>query len=92
MERDTYVQEWLQADIEAVVRGAGFEITGSRPFERTGGATHCLASLGVSPTAIADPITLVSSQSPQAGFWEIHGGFLEADLWPATTSEFPINR
>jgi ubiquinone/menaquinone biosynthesis C-methylase UbiE len=46
MERDTYVQEWLQTDIEAVVRGAGFEITGSRPFERTGGRYPLLSILG----------------------------------------------
>lgn len=45
MERDTYVQEWLQTDIEAVVRGAGFEITGSRPFERTGGRYPLLSIL-----------------------------------------------
>jgi hypothetical protein len=32
MERDTYVQEWLQTDIEAVVRGAGFAIIESRSF------------------------------------------------------------
>jgi ubiquinone/menaquinone biosynthesis C-methylase UbiE len=46
MERDTYVQEWLQTDIEAVVRGAGFEITGSRPFERIGGRYPLLSILG----------------------------------------------
>jgi len=46
MERDTYVQEWLQTDIEAVVLGAGFEITGSRPFERTGGRYPLLSILG----------------------------------------------
>ena len=46
MERDTYVQEWLQTDIEAVVRGAGFEIIGSRPFERTGGRYPLLSILG----------------------------------------------
>ena len=46
MERDTYVQEWLQTDIEAVVRRAGFEITGSRPFERTGGRYPLLSILG----------------------------------------------
>jgi len=37
MERDTYMQEWLQADIEAIVHEAGFEVIGSRPFERVGG-------------------------------------------------------
>ena len=46
MERDTYVQEWLQTDIEAVVRGAGFEITRSHPFERTGGRYPLLSILG----------------------------------------------
>jgi SAM-dependent methyltransferase len=46
MERDTYVQEWLQTDIEAAVRGAAFEITGSRPFERTGGRYPLLSILG----------------------------------------------
>jgi ubiquinone/menaquinone biosynthesis C-methylase UbiE len=45
MERDTYVQEWLQSDIEAVVREAGFEIVGSRPFERTGGRYPLLSIL-----------------------------------------------
>lgn len=45
MERDTYVQEWLQTDIEAVVRGAGFEIIGSRPFERAGGRYPLLSIL-----------------------------------------------
>ena len=45
MGRDTYVQEWLQTDIEAVVRGAGFEISGSRPFERIGGLYPLLSIL-----------------------------------------------
>lgn len=45
MERDTYVQEWLQTDIEAVVRGSGFEIIGSRPFERKGGRYPLLSIL-----------------------------------------------
>ena len=45
MERDTYVQEWLQTDFEAVVREAGFEIIGSRPFERTGGRYPLLSIL-----------------------------------------------
>jgi len=45
MERDTYVQEWLQTDIEAIVRGAGFEIIGSRPFEREGGRYPLLSVL-----------------------------------------------
>jgi hypothetical protein len=37
MERDTYVQEWVQTDIEAVVLASGFKIIASRPFERKGG-------------------------------------------------------
>jgi len=45
MELDTYLQEWLQTDIEAVVREAGFEIIGSRPFERTGGRYPLLSIL-----------------------------------------------
>jgi len=45
MERDTYVQEWLEIDIEAVVRGAGFEMIGSRPFERPGGRYPLLSIL-----------------------------------------------
>jgi SAM-dependent methyltransferase len=45
MDRDTYLQEWLQTDIEAVVRGAGFEIIGSRPFERRGGRYPLLSIL-----------------------------------------------
>jgi ubiquinone/menaquinone biosynthesis C-methylase UbiE len=45
MERDTYVQEWLQTDIEAVVRGAGFAIIESRPFERAGGRYPLLSIL-----------------------------------------------
>jgi ubiquinone/menaquinone biosynthesis C-methylase UbiE len=45
MERDTYVQEWLQTDIEAIVRGAGFEIIGSRSFEREGGRYPLLSIL-----------------------------------------------
>jgi SAM-dependent methyltransferase len=45
MERDTYVQEWLKTDIAAAVREAGFEIIGSRPFERTGGRYPLLGIL-----------------------------------------------
>ena len=45
MERDTYVQEWLQTDIEAVVREAGFKIIGSRPFDRAGGRYPLLSIL-----------------------------------------------
>ena len=45
MERDTYVQEWLKTDIEAIVRRAGFEIIRSRPFEREGGRYPLLSIL-----------------------------------------------
>jgi hypothetical protein len=37
MERDTYVQEWTQIEIEEAVRSAGFTILVSRPFVRAGG-------------------------------------------------------
>jgi ubiquinone/menaquinone biosynthesis C-methylase UbiE len=37
MERDTYVQEWVQAEIEDVVRSSGFNVLSSRPFLRAGG-------------------------------------------------------
>jgi ubiquinone/menaquinone biosynthesis C-methylase UbiE len=37
MERDTYVQEWTQSEIESTLRGSGFEIVRSRPFVREGG-------------------------------------------------------
>jgi hypothetical protein len=46
MERDTYVQEWLQSDIEARVRGTGFEIIKSRAFVRKGGRYPLLSILG----------------------------------------------
>jgi ubiquinone/menaquinone biosynthesis C-methylase UbiE len=45
VERDTYVQEWAQAEIEAVVRSAGFTILLSRPFVRTGGRYPLLSLL-----------------------------------------------
>ena len=45
MERDTFVQEWIQADIEAVVRASGFEIVVSRAFERKGGLYPLLSIL-----------------------------------------------
>jgi SAM-dependent methyltransferase len=45
MERDTYVQEWVQSDIEAVVRAAGFTIIVSRPFLRVGGRYPLLSIL-----------------------------------------------
>ena len=45
MERYTYVQEWIQSDIEALVRASGFEIIVSRPFERKGGRYPLLSIL-----------------------------------------------
>ena len=45
MERDTYVQEWLQSDIEAAVKKAGFTILVSRPFTRKGGRYPLLSIL-----------------------------------------------
>lgn len=48
MERDTYVQEWVQAEIEGRVRFAGFRILQSRPFVRTGGRYPLLSILAQS--------------------------------------------
>lgn len=45
MERETYVQEWLQGEIEALVRAAGFTILVSRPFVRAGGRYPLLSIL-----------------------------------------------
>jgi SAM-dependent methyltransferase len=45
MERDTYVQEWVQTHIEAVLRESGFTIILSRPFERKGGRYPLLSIL-----------------------------------------------
>jgi len=45
MERDTYVQEWLQTEIEDVLRSAGFTILVSRPFVRSGGRYPLLSIL-----------------------------------------------
>jgi ubiquinone/menaquinone biosynthesis C-methylase UbiE len=45
MERDTYVQEWIQSEIEAVVQASGFKIIASRPFVRTGGRYPLLSIL-----------------------------------------------
>jgi len=45
MERDTYVQEWLQSDIEAVFHAAGFQVMASRPFLREGGRYPLLGIL-----------------------------------------------
>ena len=45
MERDTYVQEWTQNDIETVVRASGFTLISSRPFLRAGGRYPLLSIL-----------------------------------------------
>ena len=45
MERDTYVQEWIQSEIEAVVQASGFKIIATRPFVRTGGRYPLLSIL-----------------------------------------------
>jgi len=45
MERDTYVQEWFQSEIEALVQRAGFTIIASRPFLRQGGRYPLLSLL-----------------------------------------------
>ena len=45
MERDTYVQEWVQAEIEDVVRSSGFTILVNRPFVRSGGRYPLLSIL-----------------------------------------------
>jgi ubiquinone/menaquinone biosynthesis C-methylase UbiE len=45
MERDTYVQEWLQSDIEGAVQKAGFTILVSRPFTRRDGRYPLLSIL-----------------------------------------------
>jgi ubiquinone/menaquinone biosynthesis C-methylase UbiE len=42
---DTYVQEWVQAEIEEVIRSSGFTILTSRPFERAGGLYPLLSIL-----------------------------------------------
>ncbi|HEY6181614.1 MAG TPA: class I SAM-dependent methyltransferase [Terriglobales bacterium] len=48
MERDTYVQEWVQTEIEDVVRSAGFTILQNRAFVRTGGRYPLLSILAQS--------------------------------------------
>jgi len=45
MQRDTYLQEWLQTDIERVIIAAGFKLITSRPFEREGGEYPLLSIL-----------------------------------------------
>jgi hypothetical protein len=48
MERDTFVQEWVQDEIEDRVKSAGFRILQSRPFVRTGGRYPLLSILAQS--------------------------------------------
>lgn len=48
MERDTYVQEWVQTEIEDRVTSAGFTILHSRAFVRTGGRYPLLSILAQS--------------------------------------------
>jgi len=45
MERNTYVQEWIQNEIEDIVKSAGFSILRSRPFVRAGGCYPLLSIL-----------------------------------------------
>ncbi len=45
MERDTYVQEWVQTEIEDIFRSSGFTILVSRPFVRSGGRYPLLSIL-----------------------------------------------
>jgi len=45
MERDTYVQEWVQTEIEDVFSSSGFTILVSRPFVRSGGRYPLLSIL-----------------------------------------------
>ena len=45
MERETYVQEWDQKDIEAILQKAGFTIIQSRPFLQEGGRYPLLSLL-----------------------------------------------
>ena len=45
MERNTYVQEWVQTEIEDVFRSSGFTILMSRPFVRSGGRYPLLSIL-----------------------------------------------
>jgi ubiquinone/menaquinone biosynthesis C-methylase UbiE len=45
MERETYVQEWTQSEIETVLQACGFTIILSRPFLRPGGRYPLLSIL-----------------------------------------------
>lgn len=54
MERDTYVQEWIQTEIETILRASGFTIILSRPFERKGGRYPLLSILAHVSTCNTD--------------------------------------
>ena len=45
MERDTYVQEWVQTEIEEVFKSSGFAIVVSHAFVRSGGRYPLLSIL-----------------------------------------------
>ena len=45
MERDTYVQEWIQSEIERRIQASGFQIVSTRAFVRTGGRYPLLSVL-----------------------------------------------
>jgi len=45
IERDTYLQEWIQNEIEDIVRSAEFTLLRSRPFVRDGGRYPLLSIL-----------------------------------------------
>jgi SAM-dependent methyltransferase len=45
MKWDTYVQEWVQAEIEEVIQSCGFTILFVRPFQRAGGLYPLLSIL-----------------------------------------------
>ena len=45
MERDTYVQEWIQSEIEGRIQASGFQIVLTRAFVRTGGRYPLLSVL-----------------------------------------------
>lgn len=45
MERDTYVQEWVQSEVEEVVKASGFAVLRTRPFVRPGGRYPLLSIL-----------------------------------------------
>jgi SAM-dependent methyltransferase len=47
MERDTYLQEWVQEEIEERFRQSGFDILASRAFTRTGGRYPLMSILAM---------------------------------------------